>query len=97
MAATAEGPDKIMQVFEEDGSSMVCDPTDEPMLRQAVRAFADSGEDTLLDLTAICGGDFSILASRVTGWLVSTRETRRLDREIAKALRREAGWSPDGQ
>lgn len=62
---------------------------DEPRLDAAVSAYLDNGRDRLVRMARIDGDEYVILASEVTGWMVSTPEGRRRSTELDKASKDE--------
>lgn len=93
-------PDTWLIVWERDGGHVIACADQEPNLDTGVTAYLDSAgtRDSLLSLTLTDGREYRVLASCITGWSLSTPETRRRELEHEKwcgeerqALRQELG------
>lgn len=95
--------DRYLCVWLRDGSHLRCIASDEPRLVEAVervlgitkepwQATADDSRDdrdSLVSLTSMNGSAVRVLASFVTGWMLTTRETRARERLFDQCLAAE--------
>lgn len=79
-------PNRCLHVYDDANGESLCDPDDERVLRQAMREYADTKYDRVIDLTSVWGADVGILASRVVNWTVSTRDSRLKHRTVQRAV-----------
>lgn len=77
--------DRCLHVYDIYGGETRLDASDEPMLRQAIRDYLESGKDAILDMTTVWGADCAVLLSAVKQWIVSTAETRARSRICGRA------------
>jgi hypothetical protein len=96
-------------VYEKNGEVVQCEASDESRVDAAVSAWIDGGKrtDTILHLTMAGGtAPYSVLASRIASWWVSSPEHRRdnhrrlqLQKEETRAFKSELGiaWSEEDQ
>lgn len=90
MPEAREGPTFLI-VWTRDSGSCRCVVDDEPALDAAVQRWIDSARtlDTLCLLTTACGTTYTVLASEVTAWIVSTPTARAASAAIDAALKAE--------
>lgn len=77
--AEFEPPETYLIVMEQDGEGVHAMPEEANRVDAAIASFVASGglRDELLSLTLSEGGEYHILASRLTGYWLSTPEHRR--------------------
>lgn len=85
--------DRAMRV-ETSSAFWVVDPCDERLLFAAVRDHAERGVDSLVQLTTVGGAAFTVRASLVECFVVTTAESRKKDRELCESATEDA--KPDG-
>jgi hypothetical protein len=98
VSTTDELPDRIMTVWEDNGTCWNVDADDEKLLRAARREWLERHIDSLLDLTTLGGSAVTVCASTVVSWHVHTAEQRRRNLELSRSLEQERGegWQGEG-
>lgn len=78
-------------VYTDDGDSIMIDVAKEPSINAWVEEYIASGEtkDTLLELNALDGSTYCVRASAISGWCITTPESRRRLVELELACAEE--------
>jgi uncharacterized protein YegJ (DUF2314 family) len=88
-------PNSFLRVF--DRLQGVCRVMahEESVIEQAVTKYLDNGRDTLVTVETVEGGEYKILASDISSWMLTTVETRSRGWAVDKMLKEEqlaSGW-----
>jgi len=82
--------EKVLRVLVDTGSYVCVDPMDELLLRGAVRSFLAGLGDQLINLTLLGGALWTVPASRIGSWVLSTPEERKREAEALDAFYSES-------
>lgn len=80
-----------LRVFDQNGSYCYAKIEEEPRIDAAVTQYVSSGgsRDSVIDIELQEGATYKILASHITGWFVSTPDTRRERIRLNKLMNEE--------